>query len=438
MSTPQQQIPKGPRRSSRRQKHTAPEGSQHTVAASDNDSNYHSHTVAHVGEDNRKQKRKSQANKMVGDAAEDEIDRSKNHSIPVGKTKATPIKQAAYAGPTFHQSPAASALPLPKFYSQSVPNVSTIKPPNTIDNGGARPQEHSQSPEHSNELKAQAAKRESTPLDFLFDAARKAKSPAKNESPTHRASDQRAPSMSPSVISPAAREGESMFPFELDGGVKTPVEAGSPFSTPFKDRMEALKSTKPTPEGSRTMDEAERKAKSDELKKMLFQVQSQGQPAHGLPATPDSNNPFNARPAPSQSTHDNHQRQHRNYSGPSTPVSSQSPQFTANHSQYFPQYAGNGAPSYALNHYRTPSALRNVYGPSHAEPEVAELSTDGVYEAPRISTARKHSHQHTPKYKTADARENHNNVKGYSANQNIQQMEDDLRRVLKLDVISTG
>ncbi|KAL8710537.1 MAG: hypothetical protein Q9220_004970 [cf. Caloplaca sp. 1 TL-2023] len=43
-----------------------------------------------------------------------------NHSNP-GKIISTPSR--AYAGPTFHASPAASSLPIPKFYSKSVPNV---------------------------------------------------------------------------------------------------------------------------------------------------------------------------------------------------------------------------------------------------------------------------------------------------------------------------
>lgn len=38
---------------------------------------------------------------------------------------ATPAKPAAYAGPTFHASPAASNLPMPKFASKSVPPATT-------------------------------------------------------------------------------------------------------------------------------------------------------------------------------------------------------------------------------------------------------------------------------------------------------------------------
>lgn len=39
----------------------------------------------------------------------------------VSKPTQTPAKSTAYAGPTFHASPAASALPLPRFFSKSVP-----------------------------------------------------------------------------------------------------------------------------------------------------------------------------------------------------------------------------------------------------------------------------------------------------------------------------
>ncbi|KAL9132636.1 MAG: hypothetical protein Q9175_006193, partial [Cornicularia normoerica] len=42
-------------------------------------------------------------------------------SVTPGRPNVTPVK--AYAGPTFHASPAASSLPIPKFLSRSVPNV---------------------------------------------------------------------------------------------------------------------------------------------------------------------------------------------------------------------------------------------------------------------------------------------------------------------------
>ena len=48
----------------------------------------------------------------------------------------TPAKaQGAYAGPTFHASPAPSALPIPKFLSKSVPPKSHARPPTPLEEG---------------------------------------------------------------------------------------------------------------------------------------------------------------------------------------------------------------------------------------------------------------------------------------------------------------
>lgn len=44
-------------------------------------------------------------------------------TLTPGRSSATPLQ--AYAGPTFHASPAASALPIPKFFSKSVPAANT-------------------------------------------------------------------------------------------------------------------------------------------------------------------------------------------------------------------------------------------------------------------------------------------------------------------------
>jgi hypothetical protein len=49
---------------------------------------------------------------------------------PSNPISATPARnQGAYAGPTFHASPAPSALPIPKFLSRSVPAKSRMDPP---------------------------------------------------------------------------------------------------------------------------------------------------------------------------------------------------------------------------------------------------------------------------------------------------------------------
>ncbi|GAB7347763.1 hypothetical protein MBLNU459_g5310t1 [Dothideomycetes sp. NU459] len=86
---------------------------------------------------------------------------------------ATPMK-AAYAGPTFHQSPAPSSLPVPKFFSKSVPapgpdvgfqarldkETSVPTPPSPAESATPNP----------------PLSRERSPLDIFFDKDREEKS----------------------------------------------------------------------------------------------------------------------------------------------------------------------------------------------------------------------------------------------------------------------
>lgn len=88
----------------------------------------------------------------------------------------TPSK--AYAGPTFHASPAASSLPMPKFFSKSVPSVdkaSSLK--NMMESevpDSASETEEGPFIDHTKlDLGRQA--REGSPLDIFFQADRKAK-----------------------------------------------------------------------------------------------------------------------------------------------------------------------------------------------------------------------------------------------------------------------
>jgi hypothetical protein len=97
-----------------------------------------------------------------------------NESAPRPIT-ATPAKnQGAYAGPTFHASPAPSALPIPKFLSRSVPAKTRMDPPTpppeeSSESGG------SPSPLGASPSRAPIAvppRNEQSPLDLLFNADR--------------------------------------------------------------------------------------------------------------------------------------------------------------------------------------------------------------------------------------------------------------------------
>ncbi|EXJ83832.1 hypothetical protein A1O1_07459 [Capronia coronata CBS 617.96] len=350
------------------------------------------------------------------------------------KTKATPVKPAAYAGSTFQQSPAASNLPLPSFYSKSMPATGVLS--TTVES--AIPQTTS-----IPSVDDSPSKRESTPCDFLFEAARHAKATPRMESPAIRSGNLSVPNGSPASRSPAPREGDSMFPFELEGGT-TPGEDGSSFATPFKDRMEALRSTKSTPSGSRSMDENERKAKSDALKQLL--MQSSGQ---GFPSGPDpgvhvnnqvKNNPFNAR-APYQQPP---------FSAPEPPLIPQSPGRSA--SLYMQEHAAYNPPlnppqmvyQYPVAQSQTQkrptsSRLRNVYG-AQSEPEIAELSSDSAV-TPPISTSRRHPTRPAAQYGSGGMGQPYPTqpqMPDHRPKPNAQQLEDDLRRVLKLDLTSRG
>lgn len=352
---------------------------------------------------------------------------SVSNNIQPEKAKATPIKQA-YAGPTFHQSPAASALPIPSFYSKSVPSVSAVKaPPQAI------PEQEGE--ERTGDLpKDTSSKRESTPLDFLFDAARQAQRTPRGESPSTRSDQVSVRTGSPSK-SPAPKHQDSMFPFELDGA-STPGEDGSSFATPYKERIEAMRVSRPASEGAQSLDANERKAKTEALKKLLMRNAGSQDSTR-----PDFNNPFNARApqSPNQLIAPHPQTRHR--SGPSTPSYMQSYNGNGRGDQYFPHM-----PHYA-NHdsnqcppHRPSSNLRNIYGTTR-EPEPAELSSDSAISPPRISTARKPSYPISPVAAAPERISTANNASqapSRKAKPSVQQMEDDLRRVLKLDLTSRG
>lgn len=344
------------------------------------------------------------------------------------RTQATPIKQA-YAGPTFHQSPAASALPLPSFYSKSVP----AKPPIPI------PEEpHDDDESITPPGEGTPSKRESTPLDFLFDAARQARGFPRGESPAGSI-----PSRSPAGRSPAPREPDSMFPFELDGG-STPGEEGTPPPQSYRDRIDSAKSTRSTSAGIRDLDENERRAKTDALKKLLYLSPGQKSPQ------PDPNNPFNARAAPP--------RQH--HSGPPTP-----PNYNHNpgpHMQYFPNmHQGPGRDHTFNNPPARPSSHLRYHTAS--EPETAELSSDNAISPPRIPTGRRdvnHTAPHMqmplhapmspppgyPQYGGPPAyhhyQPRHHNpqppMQPQQVKHSAQQLEHDLRTVLNLNATGTG
>lgn len=193
----------------------------------------------------------------------------------------------AYAGPTFHASPAPSSLPIPKFLSRSVPNVdktSSLKSMMERETADTTSESES-SPllENSQPIQDRRA-REDSLLDVFFQADREAKAKAQigspgepsglwSESQNHVRHHSRQPTDS-SV--------GGMFPLEMDGAApETPKSANN--SEPIT----------PAPKAMTEADyrEEQLKAQTLALKKLLFSPQPQrlasssprsDTPPHGL------------------------------------------------------------------------------------------------------------------------------------------------------------
>lgn len=430
MSTPQQQSSKAPRRSGKKprasdaQDAALPVSAPQTLNTPPKPSNHNKANPK--GQPRRPSHAQNMRNQTDGSVS----DRGKPNNPYSEKVKATPVKQAAYAGSTFQQSPAASALPMPSFYSKSLPAAGFI--PLEPNKEPSPPVPSSDTPPHDS-----PSQRESTPCDFLFEAARKAKATPRGESPANFPGNLSVPTGSPAPRSPGPKEGDPMFPFELDGAA-VPGEDGSSFATPYKDRMAALRPTRSTSVGVKNMDENERKAKTDALKKFLMKSSGQdGKAATNFKTDPQ--NPFNAKPPHLQGNHAfQGASSGRPNSNPSTPI------YMQERKDYHPQPPFPHMPyHYAPAPLQTPnrpssSGLRNVYG-AQSEPEYAELSSDSAI-TPPVSTAQKQPPQSTQQYGAfvGQPYSPQPQISTHRSKPSAQQLEDDLRRVLKLDLTSRG
>ncbi|RYO45038.1 hypothetical protein AA0113_g10601 [Alternaria arborescens] len=157
--------------------------------------------------------------------------------VPINPS-ATPAKvQAAYAGPTFHASPAPSALPIPKFLSRSVPAKTRAGPPTPPPEDSSDSASPSPSASPSRAPVAVPPRDEQSPLDLLFkaDAAERAKgnhgrplsygafNPVDAARPQHFKHD-------------SYHSMNGVFPIELDGESKHAHMSPPPVASPASHR----------------------------------------------------------------------------------------------------------------------------------------------------------------------------------------------------------
>lgn len=446
MLTPPKITPQGARRSSKQQKPR----SEQKAAQSDNDAylippQEGDQTPSRKKRQPRKKSnaRKNGVQSDVGEFQEHEPNHRPTLPGP-GKPKSTPskaIKSDAYAGPTFHQSPDASALPMPSFFSKSVPNNAAISTIAETTDGSSDSREKT--------AHAIEEKRDPTPLDWMFDAARQAKGTPNGASPARMLSPlARSPAPSPGV-----RREEADFPFELED----PDQITPTYSTPFSQRLAASRTPHSTSEGGQPMTEEERKAKTAALKKALMNNASPGPSPLGSPFRDD--NPFNARNASPGNDFSP-----RNASNSAIPTYQNG--YAGNHNnQYFQQVppspnrnlTGGVQPNYTS---RPPSSsLRNIYDPSSggaapmsppatvpqpagAPPRSISLSPPNTAPQTRISTARSPEQPRRPLNfeaiyggSSGNRPSSEGNASGHNSKPSLEQGLDDLKKALNLNFL---
>lgn len=354
-----------------------------------------------------------------------------------------------YAGPTFHASPAPSALPMPSFFSKSVPE-SDLAPPLELDGD---------SPELDHVTEATPSKpkprnpysdegRESSPLDFLFKAAVEARERSQRSPEAYKG--QISPRYSNSNGYTAQRTPDAsaggIFPLELEGSDSQSIPIGPSFATPYRDRMNALRSGDSPSQSSADLDEAQRRAKTQALKNLLLNPRPQ-RPASASPFVHAQPNVPNGQPAISPNA-GRHSVPLRTTSGPPTPVSF--PNYDQNkinarygspngiHYQYVPSLSGNGsaqkirASSSALRREVSPPRVTNhVMLHSGASPSPAPSGKAGYFD----NRGSPYRYGSPIAARTVPPRDLSSNPStNGSTKLDTKRMEDDLRRILKLDM----
>ncbi|GKT43797.1 uncharacterized protein ColSpa_03978 [Colletotrichum spaethianum] len=211
--------------------------------------------------------------------------RSTPQNIPVN-TKPTAAAAAAFAGATFHASPAPSALPMPSFYSKSItespgPRQDAQQQPSPPPTDRERP-----TPQHP----ATAPRARESPLDAIFRADRAEKEKARRSSSLQSSvqPDGSEPPAAPSPRDghnspfvakpynthpghrmPLPRSSSGISAAELDGYPGKPL--GPAFSTPYQERIRAARgASNQSPNGPRTSQTPPVEDRSEALKKYLF------------------------------------------------------------------------------------------------------------------------------------------------------------------------
>ena len=386
-------------------------------------------------------------------------DGAKGRPVSIGGPMfpATPAKEQAYAGPTFQASPAPSSLPVPKFFSKSVPNVAA--PIQARMEAEKTPERQDSSPEP--DVVSPSVPREAamSPLDLFFKAD-------KQEKERSRSSGMLSPEMANrrpiSAIEPRnsfLQSGTSNFLPEMDGNNE---EMLSPRTVPPNKRPSPVERAHSSP-GIRPADEEQNRAHTQSLKDLLFNMTSNTTQTQTPPQPrAQSDAQIFQTPSPAQ----------RAASGASTPAHS-----TDQPDHYALHYGNrNLSPPFKAARNETPTRPSSLWqelpngntapqpanGPPRHIPEIDSNSLSREYLNQQLPTTTKHAplpvrngtrnqapqsappvrapfvNPSGPSTTPNKAPRGVSNVasgspSGNSGSRDIGSMEDDLRRILKLN-----
>ncbi|KAF7558629.1 hypothetical protein G7046_g5518 [Stylonectria norvegica] len=159
----------------------------------------------------------------------------------------------AFAGATFHASPAPSALPIPSFFARPATDSPSLKDSQDVVQEPSPPTD-TDVPTPSHPSSMPTSRNQESPLDFMFRAHRQERERQRHASPANNASfrpvlpNNASPSSrSPLEPSSLPRTARSQARFqsggiafaELDGTPGRPM--GPAFSTPYQDRIRAAR-----------------------------------------------------------------------------------------------------------------------------------------------------------------------------------------------------
>lgn len=370
---------------------------------------------------------------------------------------ATPAKEQAYAGPTFQASPAPSSLPVPRFFSRSVPNAAGQPSLQARMEGEKTPEKQESSPE-PDIVKPVSREAQQSPLDLLFhaDQAEKRKSRSGSSMLSPEMATRRLPATEPR--NPFQQGGRSLFLKELDGESE---EMPSPRTVP-PTRPAPAERSHSSPGGipQSPAEANQREAYTQSLKDLLFNNVNGAAPPNATPpqrAQSDAQafntpSPFNrptsgpTTPAPS-TEQQNHYALHygnRNLSPLFKAARNETPTRPSGLRQEVP----NGSPSHATEAQQPPRQMQPQIDPNSFSRDYLNQQIRSSQPAllPQHPFANGVASNNSSTSFSGPSQSIHQQgvPAGYqgptappkmSEPRDIRSMEDDLRRMLKLNVL---